>query len=207
MKALVYATLLAMSFVSASYAQGPRGKGGQVVQAPLTVQEVSDLTYMREEEKLAHDLYVSLDERWTALVFENIAQSETQHFDMLGNALDRYGISDPALPEAGTFTNPDLQTLYNDLLKQGQVSLSSALMTGALVEEADISDLDVAIAETSHTDLQTTYARLQCGSRNHLRAFVRNLEMAGVAYEAQYLTQEQVDAILASSMERCGQTN
>ncbi len=68
----------------------------------------------------------------------------------------------------------------------------------------EIEDLVNATAATTHADLQKAYANLQCGSRNHLRAFVRNLEAAGVVYEAQHLPQKTVDAILSSPMERCG---
>ncbi|TCJ16261.1 DUF2202 domain-containing protein [Parasulfuritortus cantonensis] len=202
MKAFVYAALLTL--LLAQPALAGKGKNGQSGTSALSAQEISDLSYMREEEKLAHDLYVALDERWDRMVFANIADSEATHFSVLGSALARYGIADPALPTAGMFSDPRLQDLYDQLLAQGQVSVVAAFRTGALVEEVDIGDLDAAILATSHSDLQTAYGHLQCGSRNHLRAFVRNLEAAGVVYEAQVLTQARVDAILASSMERCG---
>jgi hypothetical protein len=40
------------------------------------------------------------------------------------------------------------------------------------------------------------------GSRNHLRSFGGQLEIFGVNYEAQYLTQEEVDEIIDSPKER-----
>lgn len=203
MKVLVVATLLSLSLTAAGHAQAARGKPSATT--PLSAQEADDLAYLREEEKLARDLYVALDERWHAMVFSNISASEDTHFTTLGDALARYGLADPALSQAGRFSNPDLQALYDTLLGRGQASVIAAYQTGALVEEVDIQDLDQAMAAASHADLDTVYGRLQCGSRNHLRAFVRNLETAGVAYAAQVLPQERVDAILASAMERCGQ--
>ena len=40
------------------------------------------------------------------------------------------------------------------------------------------------------------------GSRNHLRAYVGQIENLGVVYEAQYLSQDEVDAIVDSPIER-----
>jgi len=40
------------------------------------------------------------------------------------------------------------------------------------------------------------------GSRNHLRRFVNRLSLLGITYQAQHLTQETVDAIVNSAMER-----
>jgi hypothetical protein len=52
------------------------------------------------------------------------------------------------------------------------------------------------------TDIKTLYQNLMKGSRNHLRSFARQLHSFGLSYTAQYLSQEEVDAIIFSSMER-----
>ena len=51
---------------------------------------------MREEEKLAHDVYVTLYEAWDLRVFNNIAGAEQKHTDATAYWLDYYGIEDPA---------------------------------------------------------------------------------------------------------------
>lgn len=202
MKSFVMAAMLALVMLPAGAALAGQAKKTTVT--PLSDQEAAHLTFMREEEKLARDLYISFNNQWARQVFANISSSEETHFSTLGSALATYKITDPALPELGRFNNPELQALYNDLLGQGMVSLIVALQVGGLVEEVDIQDLDGAIAATKHADLAQTYGRLQCASRNHLRAFARNLASQDVSYQAQVLPQAQVDAILASANERCG---
>ncbi|WP_372816136.1 DUF2202 domain-containing protein [Pyrococcus kukulkanii] len=45
----------------------------------LTQEERDGLLYMVEEEKLAHDVYTKLDEKWGLEIFKNIANSESTH--------------------------------------------------------------------------------------------------------------------------------
>ncbi len=61
----------------------------------LTEAEVEGLLYMREEEKLAHDVYVTLYGIWGTPVFQNIANSEQTHTEAVKNLLDIYGLEDP----------------------------------------------------------------------------------------------------------------
>ncbi len=108
----------------------------------LTAEEIDGLRWMREEEKLAHDVYVALGETWGIRVFENIAAAETTHGEAIKTLLDRHGIADPAAGQpVGAFTDPELQALYGDLVARGRTSLVDALTVGALIEELDISDL------------------------------------------------------------------
>jgi len=171
---------------------------------PLTPEEEATLVFMREEEKMARDVYLVLFDQWGVAVFENIAlRSEQQHMDMMRDMLDRYGIADPVTDDTvGVFVDADLANLYQELVERGTASLEEALMVGALIEEVDILDLMRAIEETSHPDLIEAYENLMLGSRNHLRAFVGQLENLGIVYEAQLMEQELVDEILESPMER-----
>jgi hypothetical protein len=87
-------------------------------------QEIEDLVYMREEEKLAHDVYIFLYSRWELPIFSNIAASELTHTNAVLSLLERYGIDDPAKDlQPGEFKNQDLQTLYNQLITTGSKSL------------------------------------------------------------------------------------
>jgi hypothetical protein len=165
----------------------------------LTAAEVSDITYMREEEKLARDVYLTLYEKWGLPVFQNIARSEATHMAAVETLIDRYGLVDPATDEVGTFTNPDLQALYDQLVEQGVRSQVDALRVGAAIEEIDILDLQEAIEETDHADIALVYGNLARGSENHLSAFVSNLARRdSTSYEPQYLSQAAYDAIIAS---------
>jgi hypothetical protein len=139
----------------------------------LTATEASDLRYMREEEKLARDVYQALGATWTAAtVFQRIAQSEQRHMDAVKVVLDRYGIADPAATtKPGAFVDPALQKLYDELVAEGSVSLAAALQVGVQIEQVDIADLQKALAETSNADLEQLYGNLLRGSQNHLKAF------------------------------------
>ena len=170
----------------------------------LTSEEVVGLLYMREEEKLAHDVYAAFYDMWGAQIFSNISDSELSHTAAVKTLLDRYQLPDPAegAPE-GAFTNADLQELYDQLVATGSASLRAALEVGALIEELDIVDLQHAIATTDNEDIRLVYENLMLGSRNHLRAFIRNLDnQGGATYTPVYLDQETFDAIISSDTER-----
>lgn len=170
----------------------------------LSVAEAEDLTYMREEEKLARDVYLTMDQYWNQRVFVNIAESEQTHTEAIQMLLDKYGLADPALDAVGYFTNTELQALYDELVIRGMASELEALHVGGLIEEVDMQDIQEAIERTDHADIAQAYASLLCGSRNHLRAFVDAIERLGVQYEAQFLPQDEVDAIVGSPLEQCG---
>jgi hypothetical protein len=169
--------------------------------SPLSADEIAGLTFMREEEKVARDVYLTLYETWGSQVFSNIARSEQSHMAAVKTLLDRYDIADPAAGhDIGEFSNPDLQALYNDLAAQGQQSLAEATQVGALIEEVDIADLIEEMAEVEHSDIQRVYGQLLQGSENHLRAFASNLErQTGETYEPQVLDQATYDAIIGAA--------
>jgi len=157
---------------------------GNVLAVDLTETEKYWLTYMREEEKLARDVYQYLYDIWGTPIFDNIADSEQTHMNAIKTLLDRYNIPDPAADnEPGIFTNVDLQALYYVLIKQGQDSLIEALKVGMYIEETDIDDLNKGLASTKRKDIKTVYNNLLQGSLNHLKAFVSNLAIQGVVYE------------------------
>ncbi len=151
---------------------------GYVQAAALTATEKSWLTYMREEEKVARDVYLFLYDVWGASIFSTIAGSEQRHMDAVKSLLDKYGLADPAAGKAqGEFTNPELQALYEALVTQGSASLVEALNVGVLIEETDLVDLQDALAATNRRDITNVYTNLMDGSLNHLKAFQSNLAM------------------------------
>ena len=164
------------------------------------------LQFMREEEKLAHDVYVTLYEAWDLRLFNNIAASEQKHTDAMAYLLDRYDITDPAAGATpGKFTDIDLQTLYDQLVAQGGRSVADALKVGAAIEEIDILDLQERLAGTDNAGIERVYNNLLAGSENHLRAFVTNLKaQTGETYVPQYLSQAAYDDIVNASGSRGG---
>ena len=169
--------------------------------ADLDAQESAALLYMREEEKLAHDLYVTFASKWDLPIFQNISQAEQTHMDAVKVLIDRYGLSDPASSQLGKFTNPDLQALYNELVVQGDKSLADALKAGALVEETDIRDLQTRLAQTDNADIQQVFGNLLNASSHHLRAFTTMLStQAGETYQPQVLSAAAYQTALSQGM-------
>ncbi len=191
---------------------GNRPGGGQArlstIVADLPFQELSaeeqdGLTLMREEEKLARDVYQMLYEQWNLSIFSNISQSEQRHMDAVKELLDKYNLTDPVNDSSvGIFTAPELQELYTALMEKGSSSLIDALQVGATIEDLDIKDLYELLGQADNTDIKIVYQNLVKGSRNHLRAFTNQLSLNGAEYEAQYLTAEEINDIITSPRER-----
>mgnify|MGYP005850775945 CR=1 FL=1 len=171
----------------------------------LSDEEIEGLKFMREEEKLAHDVYATMFVRWGATVFANIAESETEHTTAILDLLLKHGIDDPAAGNpVGVFDNVELQALYDQLVAAGQAGLVDALKVGALIEEKDIQDINDKLAVTDEGDITRVYGHLLCGSRNHLRSFNQALLDQGVTYVPTVITQQEWDAIAYSAYETCG---
>lgn len=189
---LVIAAIVVSFATSPAWAANARSTSNGV----LSEIEAEWLTHMREEEKVARDVYLLMYETYGAGIFANIASSEQKHMDTMLKKLIKYNLPDPALPTNGDFTNEELQKLYDDLVDLGSVSLVEALKVGALIEETDIVDLQNAIFVTTHVDVVNAYQNLMAGSENHLRAFVGELEAQGITYTPQVISQELFEAIM-----------
>ncbi len=176
----------------------------------LSAEEVADLLHMREEEKLARDVYLALYDKWGLRVFQNIARAEQTHMDAVGDLLKTYGIPDPVAKTKdarGVFESPKLQDLYKQLVAQGSASEIDALKVGATIEDLDIKDLNEAISRTTHSDIQQVYENLKRGSENHMRAFMSNLRARGADYTPQYISEAEFQQILQGSNGKGGGNN
>jgi hypothetical protein len=177
----------------------------------LTQEEIDGLLFMREEEKLAHDVYSYFDGMYDIAIFGNIAKSEDTHTNAVLSLLEGYGIEDPALDGVGEFSIDVFNELYSSLTLQGSDSLTAALIVGATIEDLDIFDLTELLKVTVNEDLVQVYTNLLKGSENHMGAFVSALENLGATYTPQYISDEEYEAILAASNEKGngnkGQTN
>ncbi len=181
---------------------------------PLNADEIAGLKYMREEEELARDLYMNIftARGSTLTIFQNISlNSEVGHAQKMLDLLNTYGEADPSTGQSNTYTDVGLQALYDQLIGTatgGATADLDALMVGAKVEEVDIEDINAkkALVQPVHALIIQTYDNLLCGSRNHLRSFVSQIEaITGTTYVPQVpaLTTE-VNAILAGGQEQCG---
>ena len=73
--------------------------------------------------------------------------------------------------------------------------------TGALIEELDIKDLEEYLEVVENENIKMVFENLLKGSRNHLRAFNRQLENLGVEIHPVYITQEEYDQIVSTPNE------
>ncbi len=167
---------------------------------PLSPEEEATLLAMRVEEKLAHDVYVTLYDLWNMPIFLNISQSESRHTASIAKLLSAYNIPDSVDDsQIGVFEDPEIQKLYTDLIAQGSVSLADAYVVGATIEEMDIIDLEEALAETDNADLERVYSNLKNGSIHHLSAFSRAIEnQTGTDYIPRLMTTEEYNQLTSS---------
>jgi len=201
-------TILAMIVISSLVMVSNLLAGNRPQRSSISV-EISqnvkeDLIQLREEEKLARDVYLYLYTVWDQWIFSNIAKSEQQHMDAVKKLLEKYDIEDPAdIDIQGKFQNQDLQDLYDELTAEGTPSVEGALYVGATIEDLDLFDIYRMIGETDIIDVSNVYENLSRGSRNHLRSFLGQLMLfdEDYAYEAQFLDQDEVDEIYSSPME------
>ncbi len=132
---------------------------------PLTTRESGDILFMREEEQLAHDLYMRWYGMYSIPVFSNIAASETMHVNEVQLLIDRYGLQGNRIGNASTgYHNATIQSLYDSLAVQGDANPTGALEASLAVEERDIADLDHALAGTTRADIIQVYSNLRRGS-------------------------------------------
>ena len=216
--ALVIAVLVAPTTAEARGGRGRGARAGPAGAKPcqtlearfqsieavtLTEQEKTRVTYLREEEKLARDVYRTLAKKWSLPVFANIASAEQRHMDHLLLIFNRYKITDPVVDDTGgVFTNQDLAALYDELVTKGSATLVDALQVGARIEDLDIADLNGLLETTKNGHVRLVAQNLVKGSRNHLRAFLKVLAKQGASYTPAHLSTDAFQAILAGAHER-----
>lgn len=181
------------------------GNPGTISGQPLSQIERDALTGMIEEEKLAHDVYVTLAESTALPLYTNIAGAESRHVNALRQVALRYSVDVPSASNMiGEFSDPKFKELYVSLVKKGKNSPLDAAEVGAKIEELDISDLTTAIANSTHDDITAVYSNLQRASRNHLRSYSSQISSLGGTYDAEDLSQKEFDRIATSAFEPGG---
>jgi len=192
MKARIPAFVFVATFLAACSSQG--------ADVPVSAAESEALRFTMEEEKLARDVYQTLER--SSPVFSNIKESEQTHMDAVATLLDRYALEDPTSGQTpGKFQDAALQQLYEDLVREGAASPLAALQVGAAIEELDIRDIETAKANVTHNDIANAFDNLTRGSRNHLRTFYGKVGELGGTYAPRYLDAQTFQSIVSSPME------
>ncbi|MPM76674.1 hypothetical protein SDC9_123673 [bioreactor metagenome] len=144
----------------------------------LSENESAELSFMREEERLARDLYQAFADKYDgARPFSMIVKAEQKHHDAVGTLMTRYDVADSSagLP-AGDYAFDALDELYQTWYAQGSASIEAAYQVGVDLETRDIADLKEAIAAATQDDVKATLERLLSGSENHLAAFEKAVD-------------------------------
>lgn len=188
----------------------------------LDYNEQTHLAFMREEEKLARDVYMKLGAMYPDHpIFGKIDDSEQRHTDAVRAMIEKYGLEDPSTNDnVGVYTGDDygwyFTEKYHQLIERASISELDALYVGAFIEELDMMDIrqcpqvivetdngindvaDCGQVYTDNADVVNLYASLLDGSDSHLEAYVMNIEqyIGEGNYQAQVLPQEQVDELL-----------
>jgi hypothetical protein len=170
----------------------------------LSQEEIDDLLFLVEEEKLARDVYLYSYNLYSTLIFKNISNSEQTHLNSVLQLINKYNIPSLSLKSAGEFNNQDLQNLYFLLVEKCDESLLSALEVGNLIEDLDIFDISENEKRTDNIDILKVYASLKCGSQNHLRNFNNQLINNGGFYSPKYILENTFNSIINSENEKCG---
>ena len=157
---------------------------------------------MREEEKLAHDVYVTLAQSSGLQIFNNIANAESQHMRAVEQLASRYSSVVAANLPVGSFSDPQFQALYNSLVAAGSKSPIAAATVGAKIEEMDIKDLQTLLSQNPPQDVSKVLEHLQRASGQHLRAFTMELKRLGGTNMPEFLSPEEYNSILISDNER-----
>lgn len=167
----------------------------------LTQAEQDMLLKMREEEKLARDVYLTLGQKFPSIgqILANIPKSEQKYTDTVKLVLDKYNLTDPITDDTvGVFKDQAFAKLYQDLVAKGSVSEIEALKVGATIEDLDISDLNSDLSQTTNPDIVSAFEKLRNGSYNHLRSFMNKITALGQTYTPQYISETEFQNILSS---------
>lgn len=153
-----------------------------VVTGTVSEGETAGLLFMREEEKLARDVYSYLYAKYKLPVFLNVSKSENAHMSAVLRLITSLKVTDNSTNDSGVYVNKNLTELYKQLIAMGDISVIDALKAGILIEQTDISDLQKELLSVENLSVKTVYNNIMAGSNAHLKAFIWNLKIKGVAY-------------------------
>ncbi len=167
----------------------------------------SNLWYQYEEERMAMDYYDAMYDKWQNLAFRNVCRSEKRQMNGIGSLIDEYG--NPELireAEPGQYHHPELNDLYDQLLRKGSGSLIEALRSGAYLQEKSVDDLKSLVLSTDNNELAYELSELLVDSRCHLYEMVCQLKIRNIEYRPDILTVQEymncIESVRKESSER-----
>jgi len=168
--------------------------------ADLTADEIEFLFAVREDEKLARDVYTVFYQKFQNKIFENIGKSEATHIKAIERLYDYYQIDYPAVGDAGKFSDAKLQHLYDSLIVKGD-SLLSAVKIMANLEESNIFHYTEVLKTILNPNIKIVIENLEKGSENHFKAAIRQITALGGVYAPVYISSADYSAIIAKGFE------
>lgn len=168
--------------------------------AQLSDTEINGILSLRQEEKVAYDVYTYMFGKYESKVFKNIADNEKSHMDKMKELIDQFNLSDPLegkVDQKGVFSDKKMQALYDEMVMAGNYGLLDALRAAARFEETDIIDLRKNLASASNEAVINVYLNLESGSQDHLRLLVKYIKEEGISYKPSYLSKEDYDQIMS----------
>ena len=158
--------ILMTTVIPVSASDASPGQGGAT---PLNTREAETLVLMREDEKLARDVYRVLYMYWQQDTWLKAMQQRQARMNSIGLLLEQYDLPDP-LPDnrPGSFPSPESGNLYTQLVARGRLSHVDAIDVGIEIEKIDITDLLAALHESHHETLDQAYRTMLDSSRQTL---------------------------------------
>ena len=169
--------------------------------ADLTADEIEFIYAVREDEKVARDLYFSFFGTFGLKPFENIGKAEDNHIKATEKLFDYYEIDYPALSENGKFENAIRQKLFDSLLLKGTPELE-AFKVMAMLEESNIVEYGEVLKTIANPNIKIVIENLARASANHFKAAIRQITALGGTYTPAIMTQEQYEAVIATGFEQ-----
>lgn len=166
------------------------------VTSALNADEIEFLYAVREDEKLAHDVYsVFADKYPTAPQIGRIMNAESTHMAAVDSLFKYYEIDYVPTTEVGVFASPERQEQFNTLSAQSS-TLVEAFKTMAFIEEEGIAAYNAVVGDIENVNIKLVIEHLTKASGNHLKAVDRQIKSLGETYTPTVLTQEDYDAII-----------
>lgn len=163
----------------------------------LSADEIEFQFALREDEKMARDLYTVFAAKYsTAPQIDRIAAAENSHIACVEAVLDYYEISYPAMTAAaGLFEDAKRQAIYNELADKSG-TLLEVYATMAAVEEESVSAYKSVQSEITNENIALVITNMIKASSNHLKAAVCQIIAGGGTYTPLYLSAEEFGTIV-----------
>ena len=179
--------------------------------APVTTLESEGINLLLEKAELSRELYLNIYYSKGLVVFNTMStDTETVLVNKMNNIISVYGLVSPSTGSPYTYTDPNLQILYDGLLNNATGASStnlSALLSGAMLEETNIIDVALYRPEilAEHGAIREAFDKVMCESRNQLRTLAYQIEsLTGTPYAVQTTSNySAINYALGSPIEVC----